>query len=47
MKAILQLLLTQIPLRNFTDDTSEAVIKFTEKRLGAENVFTFPDVNAP
>ena len=31
----------------FSDNTSEAVIKFTEKRLGAENVFTFPEVNQP
>ena len=29
----------------FTDNTDEAVIKFTEKRLGAENVFTFPEVS--
>ena len=31
----------------FTDDTPESVIKFTEKRLGAKNVFTFPEVNLP
>lgn len=40
----MQRLLTQIALRNFTDNTDESVIKFTEKRLGAENVFTFPEV---
>ena len=31
----------------FSDNTSEKVIEFAEKRLGAENVFTFPEVNAP
>lgn len=31
----------------YTDNTPESVIKFTEKRLGAENVFTFPEVNVP
>ena len=31
----------------FTDDTPEAAIKTAEKWLGAENVFTFPDVTLP
>lgn len=31
----------------FSDNTPENVIKFAEKRLEAENVFTFPEVNAP
>ena len=31
----------------FSDNTSEAVIKFTEKRLGTDNVFTFPEVTQP
>ena len=31
----------------FSDNTPESVIKFTEKRLGAENVFTFPEVTLP
>lgn len=31
----------------FTEDTPQEAIEFTKERLGAENVFTFPDVIVP
>ena len=34
-------------LHYFTDNTPEAAIKAAQKKLGAENVFTFPEVTLP
>lgn len=34
-------------LHYFSDNTPEAAIRAAQKRLGAENVFTFPEVTLP